>query len=166
MPKVSELGCGWWRTAALFVVVLLVVTTDQLSKTWIRSNIPFGNSIFEAGLFRVTHIHNSGAAFGLFQGYTFTLTIISLAGVALLLTYIFVGYRRYHFLENIPNRVAVGLVLGGTIGNLVDRLRYGYVTDFINFNFWPAFNVADSAITVGAILFAYSLLFIARTEQH
>ena len=114
----------------------------------------------------MTHIHNSGAAFGLFQGYSFTLTIIALVGIALLLVYAFVIYRRVPFLDNVPNRVALGLILGGTIGNLIDRLRFGYVTDFIDFNLWPAFNIADSAITVGAILFAYSILFIARTERH
>ena len=57
------------------------------------------------------------------------------------------------------------MVLGGTVGNLIDRLRFGYVTDFIDFGFWPAFNIADSAIVVGVIIFAYSLLFLVGAEE-
>ena len=60
------------------------------------------------------------------------------------------------------SRSALGLVLGGTIGNLIDRLRFGYVTDFISISIWPAFNLADSAVVAGAIMFAYSLLFLSR----
>ena len=152
--------------AAVFLIVLLVAAADQFSKFWIQSNLPFQRSLFEIGFFRITHIHNSGAAFGLFQGYSFALAIVASVGVAVLLTYALVVYRRYPFLDNLPNRVAIGLILGGTVGNLIDRLRFGYVTDFIAFNFWPAFNVADSAVTVGAILFAYSILFIAGKEKH
>ena len=62
-------------------------------------------------------------------------------------------------------RGAAGLVLGGTIGNLIDRLRFGYITDFIDAGFWPAFNLADSAIVVGACMFAYSLLFLTRGQR-
>jgi len=166
MQKANKLGGGWRWTIALFLVALLVVAADQLSKIWIRSNLPLGHSIYEIGFFRIIHIHNTGAAFGLFQGYTFPLIIIALVGIAFLLAYVLVIYRRYPALDNLPNRVAVGLILGGTVGNLIDRLRFGYVTDFIDFNLWPAFNVADSAVTVGAILFAYSILFVARIERH
>lgn len=166
MPKAGEIGGGWWRTVVVFLIVLLVAATDQFSKLWIQANLPFQHSLFEIGFFRITHIHNSGAAFGLFQGYPFALAIVSSVGAALLLTYALVVYRRYPFLDNLPNRVAIGLILGGTVGNLIDRLRLGYVIDFIAFNFWPAFNVADSAVTVGAILFACSILFIAGSEKH
>ena len=166
MLKAGEIGGGWRRMAAVFLIVLLVAAADQFSKFWIQSNLPFQRSLFEIGFFRITHIHNSGAAFGLFQGYSFALAIVASVGVAVLLTYALVVYRRYPFLDNLPNRVAIGLILGGTVGNLIDRLRFGYVTDFIAFNFWPAFNVADSAVTVGAILFAYSILFIAGKEKH
>ncbi len=62
-------------------------------------------------------------------------------------------------------KVALGLVFGGTLGNLIDRFRFGRVTDFIDFGFWPAFNIADSAVTVGVIIFAYSLLRLARAEN-
>jgi signal peptidase II len=164
MEKLSSRG-GWWRSGVLFLVALLVVVADQLSKIWIRSSLSVGQSRFEVGFFRLTHIHNTGAAFGLFQGQSVPLTIVALIGIAVFLVYTLVIYRRFSFLDNMPNRVALGLILGGTVGNLIDRLRFGYVTDFIDFTLWPAFNLADSAVTVGVILFAYSILFVARTQK-
>jgi len=166
MQKASEFWSGWRRSAVPFLIALLVVAADQLSKIWVRSNIPFRESLFEVGFFRLTHVQNTGAAFGLFQGQSFLLSIVAMVGIAVFLVYTLVIYRGFPFLDNMPNRVAVGLVLGGTVGNLIDRLRFGYVTDFIDFGFWPAFNVADSAVTVGIILFAYSLLSVARAERH
>jgi len=166
MQKASEFWSGWRRSAVPFLIALLVVAADQLSKIWVRSNIPFRESLFEVGFFRLTHVQNTGAAFGLFQGQSFLLSIVAMVGIAVFLVYTLVIYRGFPFLDNMPNRVAVGLVLGGTVGNLIDRLRFGYVTDFIDFGLWPAFNVADSAVTVGVILFAYSLLSVARAERH
>jgi len=144
---------------------LLIVVADQLSKAWIKTNLLEGQSLFETGFFRITHLHNTGAAFGLFQGQSFILTIVSLIGVVVLLVYGFVVYHRFPWFESLLNRLALGLVLGGAAGNLIDRIRLGYVTDFIDFGFWPAFNIADSAVTVGVIILVYSLLRLARTEK-
>jgi len=155
-----------WRHVVFSLTGLLIVVADQLSKAWIRTNLPEGQSLFEAGFFRITRLHNTGAAFGLFQGQTFALTIIAFIGVVVLLVYALIMYRRFPGLDRMLVRLALGLVLGGTVGNLIDRLRFGYVTDFIDFGFWPAFNVADSAVTVGVIGFAYSLLRLAQTEKH
>jgi len=154
------------RNAAFFLTALLIVIADQLSKIWIRTNLVVGQSLPEVGFPRLTHISNTGAAFGLFQGQTFPLIIVALIGVAVLLFYTFLFYRRFPSLDNWLAWTGLGLVLGGTIGNLIDRLRLGYVTDFIDFGFWPAFNLADSAIVVGVIIFAYSLLSVARAEKH
>jgi len=148
-----------------FLTGLLIVTADQLSKLWIRSNLLVGQSLPEAGFFRLTHVHNTGAAFGLFQGQSFPLTIVALVGIAVLLLYALFIYRRFPFLDNVLGKSALGLVLGGTVGNLIDRLRFGYVIDFIGVGIWPAFNIADSAIVVGVIIFAYSLLPLARAEK-
>jgi signal peptidase II len=150
----------------LFLIALLVVAADQLSKVWIRSNLLVGQSLFEAGFFRIIHVNNTGAAFGLFQGQSFLLTIVALVGITVLLVYVLVIYRKFPLLDNRLGRSTLGLVLGGAVGNLVDRLRFGYVTDFISVGLWPAFNIADSAITVGVILFAYSFLRSARAEKH
>jgi len=166
MQKASELRSGWQWNMLLFLIALLVVAADQLSKVWIRSNLLVGQSLFEAGFFRITHVNNTGAAFGLFQGQSFLLTIVALVGITVLLVYVLVIYRKFPLLDNRLGRSTLGLVLGGAVGNLIDRLRFGYVTDFISVGLWPAFNIADSAITVGVILFAYSFLRSARAEKH
>ncbi len=166
MQKASELRSGWQWNMLLFLIALLVVAADQLSKVWIRSNLLVGQSLFEAGFFRITHVNNTGAAFGLFQGQSFLLTIVALVGITVLLVYALVIYRKFPLLDNRLGRSTLGLVLGGAVGNLIDRLRFGYVTDFIDVGRWPAFNIADSAITVGVILFAYSFLRSARAEKH
>jgi len=166
MQKASELRSRWWQNMLFFLIALLVVVADQLSKIWIRSNLLVGQSLFEAGFFRITHVHNTGAAFGLFQGQSFLLTIVASVGITVLLVYALVIYRRFPLLDNRLGRPVLGLVLGGAVGNLIDRLRFGYVTDFIGVGLWPAFNIADSAITIGVVLLTYSLLRLARAEKH
>jgi len=155
------------RNVVLFLTAVLIVAADQLTKIWIRS-YPEGQPFFEIGFFRLTHVDNTGAAFGLFQGHSFALTIVALVGIAIFLLYALFAYRRFPYLDNMPNRVAVGLILGGTVGNLIDRLNPNLdgVTDFISIGIWPTFNIADSAVTIGAILFAYSLLRSVRAEKH
>jgi len=147
------------------LTALLVVAADQLSKIWIRS-YPEGQTIFDAGFFRITHFPpHTGAAFGLFQGHSFALMIVALVGIGVILFYAFVLHHSFPLLDNRLSKSALGLVLGGTVGNLVDRLCLGGVTDFIDFGFWPAFNIADSAITVGVFIFVYSLLRSLRRER-
>ncbi len=165
MQKAKSLQGKRWNV--IFpLTTLLVVVADQLSKFWIRSNLATGESLFEVGFFRLTRVHNTGAAFGLWQGQSFLLTIVASVGVAALLLYAFFFHHRFPFLGNRLGKLALGLVLGGTAGNLSDRIFLGYVTDFIDFNFWPAFNIADSAIVVGTIILAYSLICLARAGQH
>lgn len=147
------------------LTALLVIAADQLSKIWIRANLAIGESLPETGLFRLTHGHNTGAAFGLFQGQSFMLTVIALLGGVLLLFFALFFHQRLSSLNNLLSRLALGLLLGGTMGNLIDRLSLGYVTDFIDIGIWPAFNIADSAIVVGTIALAYSLLFLARQKN-
>jgi len=165
MRKAGNLQ-GRRRNVVFFLIALLVVVADQLSKLWIRSNLAVGESLPEAGFFQLTHIQNTGAVFGLFQDQSFALTIVAIVGIAFLLVYAFIIYPRFFPLDNLLGKSALGLILGGTIGNLIDRLRFGGVTDFISIGWWPAFNIADSAIVVGAILFAYSLLLLARAGKH
>ncbi len=165
MQKANHPG-GKWRNVVFLLIALLIVVAYQLSKIWIRSNLALGQSLPDTGFFRLTHIHNSGATFGLFQGQSFALTVAALVVMAILLFYALFMSRRFPFLENMLSKSALGLILGGAVGNLIDRLRFGYVTDFIDAGIWPAFNVADSAVTVGVILFACSLLFLARAEEH
>ena len=153
-----------WRHIIFSLTALLIVVADQLSKEWIRSNLAVGQSLPETGIVRLTHIRNTGAAFGLFQDQAFALTIIALIGVAILLLYGLFLCRRFPFLSSRLSMTAIGLILGGTVGNLIDRVRFGYVTDFIDFGFWPSFNVADSAVTIGVILLACFFIHLARAE--
>ena len=158
MQKASRPRGKWWHNVPFFLTALLVVAADQLSKIWIQANIAFGQSLFDVGFFRLTHVRNTGAAFGLFQGQSFTLMILAIVGIGVVLFYALFVYRRLPFVGNMLSKLALGLVLGGTVGNLIDRLRFGYVTDFFDFGFWPAFNVADSMIVIGVMIFAYSSL--------
>jgi len=166
MEKANYLP-GKWRNAVFFFTAFLVVTADQLSKLWIRT-YPEGEPIFEVGFFQVIRSHNTGAAFGLFQGQSFALTIVALVGIVILLAYILFFYRHFPLLDNKLCISALGLILGGTVGNLIDRLNpnLGGVTDFISIGIWPIFNLADSAGVVGAIIFAYTLLPLARARKH
>ena len=143
----------------------VIVVADQLSKVWIRSNLALGQSLPETGLFRLTHVRNTGAAFGLFYGQSFALTVVALVVIVILLLYVFLLYRHFPYLDNMLGKTVLGLVFGGIIGNLIDRLRFGYVTDFIDVGLWPAFNIADSAVTVGVIIIALYLLYLARAEK-
>ncbi len=167
MLKAESLQHKLWNVV-FFLSTLLVVAADQLSKLWVRSYSE-GQVIFKAGFFRITHVHNTGASFGLFQGQSFALTIVAFIGIALVLSYVFLVPRYFPFLGTRMSKVSLGLVLGGIIGNLIDRLRFvfdntagslfdrlnlGYVIDFIDTGVWPTFNIADSAITVGIIMFA------------
>jgi signal peptidase II len=166
-------------TALFFGTAALVAGADQLTKLWIKS-YPEGDTIFRAGFFRIVHIGNTGAAFGLLQDKSFFLSIVAVFGIILLLFLAFPLSRRMPFLNNWKEKTVLGLILGGVIGNLTDRLHYifdssmgnlvrrislGHVTDFLDFGYWPVFNVADSAVTVGTILFAYLFLFANREEQ-
>ncbi|MFC1982165.1 signal peptidase II [Chloroflexota bacterium] len=157
---------GKWGSVVFFLIALLIVAADQISKVWIRSNLAFGESLPATGLLRLTHIHNTGAAFGLFQGQSFPLTIVSIISIAAILLFAFRFSRHLPFLNKWTGRLALGLVLGGTIGNLIDRLYLGYVTDFIYIGIWPAFNIADSAITVGVIVFACFLLSAVGAKKY
>ena len=163
MQKASHPQGKW--NVVFFLIALLVMTADQLSKIWIRANLAVGQSLPEEGFFQLTHIHNTGAAFGLFRGHSSYLTIVGLVGVVILLLYIFIGYHHFPFSDNRLGKSALGLVLGGIIGNLIDRLRFGYVTDFIDFDIWPAFNIADSAVVIGAIIFVCSFLPSTKDEK-
>jgi signal peptidase II len=155
-----------WRNLVFGCVGLLVILADQLSKTWIKANVAIGQSLFDTGFFRIVYVHNTGAAFGILKDHTLTLTVVAFVGIVVILLLVFVLHSRWSFLDSMLVMSAIGLVMGGTIGNLIDRLRLGYVTDFIDFKLWPAFNVADAAVTVGVIIIAYCLICLVPPAKH
>ncbi|MFA5315869.1 MAG: signal peptidase II [Dehalococcoidales bacterium] len=167
MPK-ANFRLASWRIVLVFLPAALILAADQITKVWIRSHLAVGETLFEAGIFSITRVSpNTGAAFGIFRGGMGVLTIISLAYVILFLLYAFVFYRRFPALDNRWNNLAFGLILGGTMGNLAERLNtsLGGVTDFISVGWFPVFNIADSAITVGAVLLAISLLLSFQGDR-
>jgi signal peptidase II len=147
------------------IIACLVICLDQISKFWIRSHFFLGQSVPETGFFRLTYVQNTGAAFSIFDGRADILGLVSILGAALILLYNFVFSRRMPFLNTRWNKVALGLMLGGTIGNLFDRLILGRVTDFFDVGSWPVFNIADSSLVVGVIIFAFSLILASRKSD-
>ncbi len=147
------------RVLLFFVLVAAIVALDQWTKAFIRT-YPEGDVLFQAGIFRIVHFQNTGAAFGLFREAGTVLMVIDFVAIAAALVYIFAFSRRYPL--RLPGWIGMSLVVAGTCGNLIDRLNTSVVgiTDFIYIWVWPAFNVADSAITVGVIIFAYTLIFL------
>ncbi|MCK5654283.1 MAG: signal peptidase II [Dehalococcoidia bacterium] len=142
------------KRLTFFLIALIVVALDQVSKFFIRANMNLGESIPEEGFFRITYGTNTGGVFGLFANQAFLITLTAIVGVAAILV-----YSRYPQANRVLVRVALGLLLGGAVGNLIDRIRFGEVVDFIDVGAWPVFNVADSAVVVGVILIIYHFLF-------
>ena len=140
-------------------VALAVVALDQVSKFFIRANMTPGQSIPEEGLFRITYVTNIGGAFGILSNQAFLITLTAIVGVAAILL-----YARYPLFNRMLVKIALGLLLGGAVGNLTDRIRFGEVVDFIDVGAWPVFNLADSAIVVGVIIIVFYFLFLARRE--
>ncbi len=130
-----------------------ILLVDQLSKYLVHLKLVPGESIpIIKGVFHISLIHNTGCAFGMFQHQAAILMILSILTIAMILIF----YRQAAGLECIL-QVGVGLLLGGASGNLVDRLRSGYVIDFLDFKVWPVFNLADSAVTIGVVLILWKL---------
>lgn len=139
------------KELTFFLPALGVAVADQLSKLWIRSYLAPGDFI-PVGPVRLTHTANPGAAFGLLAHPAFLIALTAAVIVLLILSY------RQPYFDSALVRPTLGLLLGGGVGNLIDRLRLGYVTDFIDLRVWPVFNLADSAVVVGTALLAYFLL--------
>lgn len=135
-------AAAWGRVA---LVVCAVVAVDQVTKALVVDSLARGERRDLALGIDLVHVRNSGIAFGLFDGGGAALTIVTLAALGLLLVYFATHATRP--LVWLPT----GLLLGGALGNLIDRARDGAVTDFIDLPLWPAFNVADMAITVGVV---------------
>ena len=134
-----------------FFVIPTVVVLDQISKRIVWNTYGPGGDLFASehlgGLLRFHFVRNTGSAFGLFQGHTGILTVATFAAIGFLVLF-FVRNAR----EDPIVALALSLLVGGAIGNLIDRLRLGYVIDWIKLPNWPTFNVADSAITVGVVI--------------
>jgi signal peptidase II len=148
-----------WRDVVFGAIALLVVIADQLTKTWIRANLAYGEVLFDKGFVRIIHSQNTGASFGILTGHTLLIIIAVFLEMILILAIVYMFRKRLSFIDSMLMRVGAGLIFGGAIGNQVDRLMLGHVTDFIDFKVWPAFNVADSSAVIGTIIVAYCIIF-------
>jgi signal peptidase II len=138
------LGAGWPQWLSLGAVALAAIAADQLTKAIVTSRLDLNDEVQVFGSFSIHHVTNSGIAFGLFASAT---------SIVILLTTVAVGWMLYFFARSGSRHpvlpVALGLVIGGSVSNLIDRVRLGHVTDFLDFRYWPAFNLADTFIVVG-----------------
>jgi signal peptidase II len=152
------------RRVIPILVAAAIIVVDQISKLFIEHWLPLNHTWAPlpeyANYFRLAHVANTGAAFGLFPSGSMLFTVVAVIVSVLILLYNFQLDGRHLWL-----RVALGLQLGGALGNLLDRLRLGHVTDFLDFGPWPVFNVADAAIVAGVVVLGILLLF-EQEDKH
>ena len=151
----------------LLLLAAAVLLLDQATKLWIEANLPYGTFFppdrieVIPGLFNLVHVGNTGAAWSMFTGYSWPLATVGVLAIASLFF-----LRKTLELEVRINQVAFGFILGGIVGNLIDRIRLGHVVDFLDFHIadshFPSFNVADSGITVGVAIYIFVSFFQSK----
>jgi signal peptidase II len=147
------LGAGASHWVALAAVAGAAIGADQLTKQIVSAQLGLGSEIHVLGPFSIHHVQNSGIAFGLFSSATAIVIALTTIAVGWMLLFFARAGARHPILP-----AALGLVIGGSVSNLVDRVRLGHVTDFLDLRFWPAFNLADSFIVIGVAVLLASLL--------
>jgi signal peptidase II len=155
-----RLGASWPQWVSLGSVALAGIAADQLTKSIVTSRLDLNDQVHVVGPFSIHHVTNSGIAFGLFASAT---------SIVILLTGLAVAWMLYFFARSGSRHpvlpVALGLVIGGSVSNLTDRVRLGHVTDFLDFKYWPAFNLADSFIVVGVAILLAALIAADRKPR-
>ena len=140
-------------------LILGVIALDQISKALVLNFLYEGHVVLIPGVLDFTYVENRGMAFGLLSDHRWVFMVLSVLGIAL------VGFYLYRYVRSTLGRVSLALIIGGGIGNMIDRISLGFVVDFIDFclfDFWVwVFNVADAAVCVGAALFALDLILEA-----
>ena len=145
---------------ALAAIALTAIVADQVTKHVVASHLTLGEGLHVVGPFAIRHIQNSGIAFGLFSNATAAVIVVTTIAIAWMLAYFARSGARHPVLP-----VALGLVIGGSVSNLADRVRLGFVTDFLDFRYWPAFNLADSFIVIGVGILLAALLLSEREPR-
>ena len=149
-----------YKDLILIQLAILVFLTDQFSKFLVRELLAFRDSFPDTGFFRITHTFNTGSAFGLFQDQNTPLILVSAIGITVLVLI----YRS----QRLPTgllRLSLGLQIGGAVGNLLDRLRLGHVTDWVDVGPWPVFNVADASIVCGLAILAWLFIVVEQSPK-
>jgi signal peptidase II len=155
-----SLGARAAQWVSLAAIVLAAIAADQLTKHIVTGQLQLDEGKHVIGPFWIHHVQNSGIAFGLFASAT--AAVIALTGIAVAWMLIFFARSgsRHPVLP-----VALGLVIGGSLSNLLDRVRLGYVTDFLDLRYWPAFNLADSFIVIGVFILLATLVVAEREPR-
>ena len=146
--------------AGLAAVAVAAVVADQLTKHVVASEVTLDDEVRVLGPFTIHHVQNSGIAFGLFSSATAAVIVLTLIAIGWMVAYFARSGARHPLLP-----VAVGLLIGGSVSNLSDRVRLGHVTDFLDFRYWPAFNLADSFIVIGVAVLLGALVAADRPSR-
>ena len=146
-------GATWLQWTSLAAVALAALGADQLTKAIVTRRLDRNDEVHIVGPFSIHHVTNSGIAFGLFASATSLVILLTGLAVAWMLYFFARSGSRHPVLP-----VALGLVIGGSVSNLIDRIRLGHVTDFIDLKYWPAFNLADTFIVVGVAALLLALV--------
>jgi len=154
------LRAGTSQWLGLGSIAVAAVGADQLTKQLVARTLALGEEVQVAGPLSIHHVHNSGIAFGLFSSATSIVIALTALAVLWMLVFFARSGARHPVLP-----VALGFVLGGSVSNLVDRVRLGHVTDFLDLRFWPAFNLADVFIVVGVATLFGALAGVDRAKQ-
>jgi signal peptidase II len=155
--RLSADGMQW---LSLALVAFAALVADQVTKHVVASQLAVGEEVDVVGPFSIHHVHNSGIAFGLFAGATSMVIVLTAVAVVWMLVFFARAGARHPVLP-----VALGLLIGGSVSNLADRVRLGHVTDFLDLRFWPAFNLADMCIVVGVVLLVSTMLAGERSPR-
>ena len=161
IPGASRsLAAGGVQWLELALVAVAAASADQLTKALVSGRLALGDDVDVLGPFTIHHVRNTGIAFGLFSTWAGAVTFLT-AGAVLWMVFYFARAGARH--PVLP--VALGLLIGGSAGNLVDRVRLGHVTDFIDLEYWPAFNLADTFIVTGVAVLMIALIAAERRPR-
>ncbi|HWX08747.1 MAG TPA: signal peptidase II [Gaiellaceae bacterium] len=155
-----SLGAGGLQWLGLVAIALAAIAADQLTKRIVTSHLALDQGDHVIGPFWIHHVQNSGIAFGLFSSRTAAVIVLTGIAVVWMLVFFARSGARHPVLP-----VALGLVIGGSMSNLLDRVRLGYVTDFLDLRYWPAFNLADSFIVIGVVILLVALIASEREPR-
>ena len=146
----------------ILLVACVVISVDQISKYVINAffSAQSGSLPVIPDVFHISYVENTGIAFGMFRQYPAILMSVIVLSVLLLIVYIIRSHE-----EKVSVQLAYGFIIGGAVGNLIDRFRLGYVVDFLDFRIWPVFNFADTFISIGVGLILLDLLFHKEEKQ-
>jgi signal peptidase II len=155
-----SLAAGAWQWAGLVAVAAAAIVADQVTKHIVTSTLGLDESVHVVGPLSIHHVQNSGIAFGLFSSATAVVTVLTGVAIVWMVVFFARSGARHPVLP-----AALGLLIGGSLSNLVDRIRLHHVTDFIDLGWWPAFNLADSFIVIGVAILLGALVLADRAPR-